>query len=246
MSVSSSTYENRAEPLIRRLNALHPLRPHETAALVNLVQDVRTVPHDQDILVEHQRVGEATVLLDGLACHYRIMASARRQMTGVVVPGDFCDYGFLSSSPVQHNVISLGHAVIGTIELAQFSALGERHPDIIVAAMRAAAIEQARVRELVVSLGARDALKRMAYFLCELHHRMKMIGLVSEAGTFPLSMTQSDLGEALGLSTVHVNRTIQQLRRRGLITIGQGSVTIHDGQALGDVATFDGRYLEPS
>lgn len=234
------------DAVTRRLNALLDLSVQEIAQFTGLIEDIERVPGGTHLLMDHQQPTEALVLLDGLACHYKLLDNARRQMTGIVVPGDFCDYGFLSSSPVSQCVLSLGPSVIGKISLARLSELGSRSPNIVVAAMRAASIEQASCRELTVSLGARDAVSRLAFFLCEMHHRLELVGHVGPSGRFALSMTQSEIGEALGLSTVHVNRTVQHLRRGKLITLSQGSVTIPDIAALAAVASFDASYLKAS
>lgn len=230
---------------VRRLNSLHPLQAHEAAAVLSLVHEITPVPSHHEILPEGRPARHAMVLLDGLACHFRVLESAQRQITGFVVPGDFCDFGFLSSSPVRETVMSLGPALVGRIDLGQFSTLAEKLPNIALAAMRGASVEQARTRELVVTLGARDALRRLAHFLCEMYTRLSVVGLVRDSGRFNLSMTQADLGEALGLSTVHINRTVQHLRRQKLITMGHGEVTIEDYTGLAALAGFDTRYLSP-
>ena len=235
-----------SDVFIRRLNALYPLQAHEAAALARLVHKTVTVAPHHLILEDGKPAAEAIVLLEGLACHYRVLDTARRQMTGFLVPGDFCDFGFLSSSPVRQCVMSLGPAVLGLIDLSQLSSIGNQSPNIIVAAMRGASVEQASTRELVVSLGARDALQRLAHFLCEIHHRLRVVGLVSASGCFELALTQAELGESLGLSTVHVNRTLQQLRRQKQITMTQGKVTILDMYGLASIGSFDARYLQPS
>src|SRR5215217_109751 len=232
------------EVFVRRLSAHYPLQMHEATAIASLVQDVSTVPAHNEILVDGKPAKDAVVLLDGLACHFRVLDTARRQMTGFVVPGDFCDYGFLSSSSVRQCVMSLGPATVGRIDLGQLSALADKLPNIVLAMMRGAAMEQACARELVISLGARDALQRMAHCLCELYTRLKVVGLV-DAGRFEFALTQAELGEALGLSTVHVNRTIQHLRKQNLIIMSQGSVHILDFAGLAELAGFEGRYLRP-
>jgi CRP-like cAMP-binding protein len=231
---------------LRRLQSLYPLEAEAAEEFAELVEDVRTVPGGQLLLADQQPVADALILLEGLGCHCRIMENGRRQMTGVIIPGDFCDYGFLSSSPVRQSVYSVGPAVVGRIDLSRLSFLGDRYPGTIVAVMRAASIDQACSRELAVSLGARDAIERVAYFLCEVYQRMRTVGLVDQKGQFALTMTQAELGESLGLSTVHVNRTIQLLRRKKLIAIAHGSATILDLGALAALASFDGRYLKPS
>jgi CRP-like cAMP-binding protein len=231
---------------VRRLSALYPLQPHEIKVLETLVESAYTVPPHQDILKEQQPAKEALVLLEGLACHYKVLDSARRQMTGFVLPGDLCDYGFLSSSVTRQSVLSLGQVVIGRIDLRQLSAVADKMPNILVAAMRAASIDQSCARELIISLGARDALQRLAHFLCEHYYRLRTVALVSANNQFELAMTQAELGEALGLSTVHINRTIQQLRKRKLISMGHGMVAILDLDGLEAIASFDGRYLRPN
>ena len=96
--------------------------------------------------------------------------------------------------------------------------------------------------ERVVSLGRRAAIERMAHLLCELHARLRMVGLADEK-SFPLPLTQADLGEALGLSSVHVNRTLQELRGAGLIALRDRRLTILDDRGLRAVALFDPTYL---
>lgn len=243
--VQPSPVGRESEAFVRRLSALYPLHAQETAAIAALVHGATSFPTHHEILQEGRPTREALVLLRGLACHYRVLGTGRRQMTGFVVAGDFCDFGFLSSSPVRQSVMSLGPAVVARIDLAQLSAVADKLPNLVVAAMRAASIEQAMARELVISLGARDALQRLAHCLCEMYCRLSMVGLVSDSGQFDMALTQAELGEALGLSTVHVNRMIQQLRKKKLVTMAQGRVGIVDFPALAALASFDGRYLRP-
>lgn len=230
--------------LVRRLHSLYPMRTHEIQAIETMLGSAYSVPSYHVIVQDRQRPSEALVLLEGMACRYRVLDTARRQMTGLVVPGDFCDYSFLSSSPAGHCVMSLGNAVVGRIDLDHLAAIADKLPNIVVAAMRAAAMDAASSREMVISLGARDAIQRLAHLLCELHFRLFTVGMVNPNAQFELPMTQAEIGEALGLSTVHVNRTIQQLRRRKLIAMAQGSVTILDMAGLAATAAFDSTYLQ--
>ncbi len=230
---------------VRRLAALYPLQPHELSAVSGLVESTFTVRAHQIIIDDQHAPSDALVLLQGLACHYRPVESSRRQLTGFILPGDFCDYGFLSSSATGQNVMSLTNGLVGRIKLSRLSATAERFPNVLVAAMRAAALDAASARELVVSLGARDAVQRLAHLLCEMHYRLQTVGLVRADATFEFAVTQSEIGEALGLSTVHVNRTIQQLRRGKLITMGQGTAKILDAPGLAALALFNPSYLKP-
>jgi CRP-like cAMP-binding protein len=227
------------------MNTLHALQPLENGAVEALIATTYTVSAHQDILQEHQPAKEALVLLKGMACHYKVVNSIRRQMTGFVVPGDFCDFAFLSASATRQSVMSLGPALIGRVDLADLAAVADEIPHVMVAAMRGAAVDQACASERVINLGARDALQRMAHFLCEIHHRLRTVGLVSLDGHFELPMTQAELGEALGLSTIHVNRTIQQLRKSKQIVFAKGQARILDLAGPGAVAGFNSGYLRP-
>jgi CRP-like cAMP-binding protein len=236
--------ERQTDVFVRRLSFLYPLQPHEQQAVDGLVESVFHLPPQHAILEERQSKSEALVLLEGLACHFKPLENARRQMTGFVVPGDFCDFDFLSSSSTGQAVVGMTATTIGRISLARLSAVAERVPNIVVAALRGAAVDRASARELVVSLGARDALKRLAHLICELHMRLSSVGLVDSDNRFDFAITQAEMGEALGLSTVHVNRTIQQLRRRQLIAMGHGTVQILDLDGLAAIASFDPSYLK--
>ena len=103
-------------------------------------------------------------------------------------------------------------------------------------------IDASIVRTWLTGLGRRTAVSRMAHLLCELHHRLKAVGLVTEA-RFQLPVTQGDIADALGLSAVHVNRTLKKLRAQRLVSIAGQSVTITDGDGLGTIAGFDPTYL---
>ena len=239
----TSRQQSQLDVFSGRMNALHALQPSEASALEALIVATYSVSPHQDILHEHQPTKEALVLLKGMACRYQVVNQSRRQMTGFVLPGGFCDLAFLSASVTRQGVMSLGRGLVGRIDLRSLAAVASQMPNVMVAAVRAATLEHACATELVISLGVRDALQRMAHFLCELHHRLNTVGLVGANGEFELAMSQAELGEALGLSTVHVNRTVQHLRKRKLIVMAKGKVHLLDRAGLEAVAGFDQAYL---
>ncbi|WP_375450711.1 Crp/Fnr family transcriptional regulator [uncultured Devosia sp.] len=232
-----------ASVFVKRLRALYPLSAEELTVAHQLVGSHQSLAGHVDIVRSGEPLTAATVLVRGLACRYRVTETARRQMTGFVVPGDICDLGFLSSRAATQGLLALGPVVVGSIDLAQLSAASEKHPNLMIAMMRAAALEQASAQELVVSLGVRDAVGRLAHLLCEMHYRLNVVGLVRPGNQFDLAMTQGEIGEALGLSTVHVNRTVQTLRRQNLIAMWQGVISIPDVERLAAVADFNAQYL---
>ena len=134
---------------------------------------------------------------------------------------------------------------IGRISTQTFSELAETYPRIMRATLRAAATEAAMAHERVISLGLRTAVERVAHLLCEIWYRLDVVGLVGPGNSYDFPITQAELGETLGLSTVHVNRTLQVLRRDEIITMRNGKVTISDLVRLHEQAGFDASYLQP-
>lgn len=183
------------------------------------------------------------VLLSGFACRYKHLPDGRRQITAFLTPGDICDFAFLSDSLVSQGIIAMSPVVIGSIDLDRFAQLVETHADVMVSVLRASAIENSATQELLVSLGGRNALHRVAHLLCEMHYRFDRAKLTRDGGSFDLPLTQSEIGEALGLSTVHVNRTVQLLKRKGLAIWQDRTVTLPDPGALANECGFDPSYL---
>lgn len=231
------------ERFILRLAAYEPIEPAAREALRQAVRRMPRVP-----AYETQREDappELSILLSGWVCHFRSFGNGRRQITSVVVPGDLLDFNFLTrgASHVQFRATTASQ--FGRISAVQFADLSEQYPSLMRAALRASATEAAIRQERVISLGARSAVERVSHLLCELRHRLDIVGLVAGDNSFSLPMTQADLGEALGLSMVHVNRTLQTLRRDGTITIGRGRVTLHHPDRLMALSGFDATYLGP-
>jgi CRP-like cAMP-binding protein len=229
---------------LRRLTDVATLSDAAQEALRRGLQQVRQFGAREHVVRDGVRDAGVRVMLSGLACRYKHLPDGRRQITAFIIPGDVCDFGFLSDSPVAQEVVALAPSTIGMMDLDRLSSTVEAHPEVMTAILRCAAIEQSATQELLVSLGGRNALHRVCHLLCELHYRLKRAGLVRSAGSFELPLTQSEMGEALGLSTVHVNRTIQMLRRLGLATWRDRVVALPDPEALARLCSFDPSYLE--
>lgn len=186
----------------------------------------------------------ARVLLSGFACRYKYLPDGSRQITTFILPGDICDFGFLSDSPASQSVVTLAPSSVGMLDIDRLAGIVEQHPEIMTAILRCVAVEHGALNELLVSLGGRNALHRVSHLLCEMHFRLDMAGLVRDDGSFDLPLTQAELGEALGLSTVHVNRTVQVLRRLGLATWRDKVVTLPDPEGMRALCAFDPGYLQ--
>lgn len=231
---------------VRRLTDLFELGPTQASAVRSLISRTREVRPRGQIIEANAAVPAARVLLSGFAWRYRDDIDGRRQITGFVLPGDLCDYGFLSGTPAVQGVMASTPCTLGEIGAADLASASEQFPDIMVALLRAAAVDQNTSRELVASLGSRNAVQRIGHLLCELHFRLAVVGGLRSETEFELPLTQAELGEALGLSTVHVNRTMQVLRRERLVESRGRLVSLPDPAALARFCGFDPIYLRPN
>lgn len=232
------------ERVILRLSRFEGLGPDEAAGLRRSVRRSALLPAYSDVFRDTPH--EVTVLLTGMVCQFRLMGNGRRQITGIFVPGDICDFGFLAGNEPLGHFMTMDNSQVGRMPSRVFLGLAEAHPSLMRATLRAAATASAIAHERVISLGSRVAIERVAHLLSELRYRLDAVGLVGRGNTFDIHLTQAEIGDALGLSTVHVNRTLQILRREQVIGLRQGRVTIENVGRLHELAGFDAAYLNPS
>lgn len=242
VSVTGPLYGNDPiERFIHRLDKLEPLDPEARSAVRRVVQRGPLVAAAQEL--QGDAMSDVSIVLSGWLCHFRLLDNGRRQITAIMLPGDFADFGFLTGRTAQTQFVATAPSQLGRIRNRHFAELSEQYPPLMRAALHAASIDTAISREQVISLGVRSAIERVSHLFCEFYHRLAAVGLIINDNGYDLPMTQSDLGAALGLSTVHVNRTIQALRKRGIITMQGGKVWIHDLRYLMGLAGFDPGYL---
>lgn len=219
-----------SEPLIRKLTSAGLLVDRDIRVLEN--SEVRTIAENRDIYSEGDALGDILFLREGWAFRYRLLGDGRRQVVNFLIPGDLI--GPFTPTARQFAATLTGSSVcrISRREIAD----SNRDCPAFAAAIEALiAAEYDLLAERTVSLGRRNAKERMSHFLLELMERLDRVGLVSD-NSFELPLTQEMLGDALGLSIVHVNRTLKALREDGLATVGFGRATIHDREALSVVA----------
>ncbi|HEX4196585.1 MAG TPA: Crp/Fnr family transcriptional regulator [Caulobacteraceae bacterium] len=233
-----------ASPLTRRLARLWPLEAADCKALEDLVRDSEWVGPDVALLKAGDDPDVVIALLDGLAYEHQDFAAGRRQITGLRFPGDLCDGHFALSGPVDYGVLTLTRSRISRIPVDRFVRRLERRPAIAQALQLAAAREEVILRAWMANLGQRPAYERLAHLICEVAQRMASRGLLFANGGFELPLTQQELGWALGLTSVHVNRVLRRLRDEGLIEVRSGLVQPRDLERLQTVAGFDPSYLD--
>lgn len=228
--------------LIRKFLAYGSLSAAERKLLDEMVVHARDAGPDQDLVREGDRPQHCIILLEGFACRYRTLSDGRRQILSFHIPGDFLDLqGFLLEQ-IDHGIATLTPSRIATIPYTVISAMIE-HPTLTRLFWRETLVDGAIFREWIVNVGRRTAYQRVAHVLCELCTRLQAVGLARD-GVYNLPITQGELADATGLSTVHVNRVIQELRRDELIALRGRTFAALNWERLKSAAGFDPGYLQ--
>jgi CRP-like cAMP-binding protein len=228
--------------LILKLEQRDHLSLEEKRVLECAVARVREVGADEDIVREGARPSESSLLTEGFAARYRIMANGRRQITAIHVAGDFVDLHSFLLKTMDHGVLALSRCRVAAVPHATIQKITEEHPHLSRLLWLSTLIDGAIHREWLTAMGRRSAAGHMAHLICELFLRLQTVGL-AKGDTFQLPITQVELGDTLGLSTVHVNRVLQELRGERLIRWQGNAVTILDWERLKEVAEFTPTYL---
>lgn len=228
--------------LIRRLSTLADLDADDRSRIAELCENIRNVPRRSHISKEGDRPKYVHVMLSGWAARYKTLRDGSRQIVDFVIPGDFCDLHVAILSAMDHGIVALTPCTVARIGEDEIEKLTSENSRIVRAMWWSTLVDQGVLREWVLNVGRRDAYERVSHLLCELHFRMERAGLV-EDGQLALPLTQEDLADATGLTSVHVNRTLQRLRSENLIEIGRGMLTLLDASALREAAGFNPAYL---
>ena len=210
-------------PLIRKLESIFTLAEDEREALLTLPMQVAVLKEDQDIVREGDRPSRCCLILSGLACAYKVTGDGRRQIVSFTVPGDIPDLQSLHLKVLDTSISTLTPGRVGFIRHEALHDLCRRH-------------------HRLASAFWRETYHRMAHLLCELLVRMHAVGL-AEDHVCELPITQAEFGDALGVSTVHVNRVLQELRSDGLVELKDQQLRIFDWERLKEAGDFDPTYL---
>lgn len=229
-------------PLIAKLETVADLRDSDVQMLVALCNDVRIVPAKKNILSEGERPDHVHVIMDGWAARYKTLANGSRQIVAFLIPGDFCDLHVGVLGHMDHGIFALTRCRVAYIPSRDLDALTSDHNGLTKALWWSTLVDESVLRQWILNVGRRDAFERIAHVLCEIHARMKMVGLVKD-DRLALPLTQEELADTTGLTAVHTNRTLQRLRKENLIEIGGGMLTVLDVSKLRRAAGFDPRYL---
>jgi CRP-like cAMP-binding protein len=228
-------------PLRRKLNSLGFHDEDELRYLLHKVKLRGGTARGEEIVGVGDTTRSLTVLLAGVACLYETLENGGRQTYAFYYPGDFCDlHRYASPEPEAETAVrALTDCSIGIVEYRDLDQAIERHPKLALALWRTTMLDSSILRERLANASQRPALERVSHLLCEQLHRRRAIGV--DGGVIPLS--QIDLADAAGLSVVHMNRVLQDLRKLGVISRSGRTIEVVDWERLVEIAKFDNRYL---
>jgi CRP-like cAMP-binding protein len=229
-------------PLLRKLANFTQLSDEECDAVNQSTQDVREFGAREDVISQGDRTGGVKLLLEGFACRYKMLEDGRRQIVAYFVPGDLCDLRVFILKRMDHSIGAVVASKVASISPDNILKMTHNYPTLTRALWWSTLVEEAIAREWIVNVGQRNALERTAHLFCELLYRFRAVGL-NQGNSCTLPLTQVELAETLGLSSVHVNRTLQELRRQKLITLEGGTLSIQDLDALKELSFFNPDYL---
>ena len=171
------------------------------------------------------------------------MEDGRRQIVAILVPGDICALEAVMRGRADYGVATMTSCVLGELPVNTIADFTTIDPELARALWRSLLRDQAIAREWLVNVGCRTALERVAHLICELRLRLEAVGL-TKGDAFKMQMTQAEIADLLGLSTVHINRTLKQLRKLGLVDYSKSIISVLDVPALEKVAGFNPTYLK--
>jgi CRP-like cAMP-binding protein len=228
-------------PLVAKLETRARLSVEDRDALNALYVDPREIGARRHVIREGDRPDHVHLMIEGWAARYKLLPDGARQITAFLIPGDFCDLHVTILGEMDHGIIALTSSKVAFIPRATMDSLTDR-VSLAKAFWWATLVDEAVLRSWIVNVGRRDAFEAVGHLICELYVRMKNIGLV-DGDHFEVPLTQEELADALGLTSVHVNRVLQRLRSEDLISFSQGMLTIHDYRRLEKASGFNSNYL---
>lgn len=244
-AVAAGEIENRLlpNPLTRRLEEYTHLTDADRAQLALLsCQAAHTIEARRDLLREGDAPRCLYLIVEGWGYHYRTLRDGRLQIVDFAIPGDLCDLNLFILDRMDHAIGALTELRVAEVGRELLRRIITNHPNITTALWWQELVSKSIHREWIVNVGQRNALERIAHLCCEMFLRLKSVGL-TDGFSCHFPPTQRDLGDATGLTSVHVNRTLQELRREGLIILEGKTLTIPDMRALQRAGLFNPAYL---
>ena len=231
-----------ATPLITKLESIFTLTHEERQVLADLPMQVQDLRADQDIVREGDRPSRCCLLLEGFACRYSTTHNGTRQILSFHIPGEMPDLQSIHLKTMDHTLQTITRCEVGFITHETVRDLCDRYPRIGSALWRETLIDGAIFREWMINIGRREAYPRACHLLCELMTRMRAVGLAQDH-TCELPVSQGELADAMGITVVHANRVLQEIRKDKLISLAKKTLKVLDWEGLTRAGEFDPTYL---
>lgn len=229
-------------PILRKLELRAALDDDDRRAFLALPVQRRMVEANVYMVRDGDRMHWSSVIVEGYAFRQKLMATGRRQIISIHIAGDFLDLEGALLNVADHNVQALTRCDMAFIPRQAIRDLALAHPRIGLAMWIDTLIDASVFREWIANVGRRDGIARIAHIICELGRRLETAGL-GRADGFTLPLTQEQLGDATGMTTVHVNRVLKSLTQQGLIQRDRRELSIPDWEELRNTAGFNEGYL---
>lgn len=226
-----------------RLQKHIPLNDAERKALARLEETQRKVKRGAIIQRANDPVSELFVLRHGRVMSYIIMPDGSRQILRVYFPGDFIGSASTIYNKAPESLVALADSVLCPFDKAGLRVLLEEHPRVAALMFMLSQTERVALTDRLASLGRTSAKARVAAFLLDIINRLRAMD-ESVTDTFDLKLTQEEIGDAVGLTSVHVNRMIRQMEVEGLIHRSNGSITLRNEQKMAAIGHYTDRYTD--
>jgi CRP-like cAMP-binding protein len=231
-----------SEYLIRRIELRDRMSEEEKRTLLAAIGPERELGPNTDILREGDRPTECTLLLEGYTLRQQTLGEGGRQITAIHIPGDFVDLHSFLIKTMDHSITTLTPCRVAGVQHRALREISDRHPHLARLLWLLTLIDAAIHRRWLTAMGRQSALGNTAHLLCEMYVRQKEVLQMVDT-TFQMPLTQSKLADTLGLSAVHTNRIVRELRESGFVEWQGNRVTIRDWSGLRELGEFDPTYL---
>jgi CRP-like cAMP-binding protein len=228
-------------PLIRKLSSYVRLSGEDRQALGSLGQNTMHVAAHTDLIHEGDPTGGVYLILMGWACRYKTLPDGQRQIMAYFIPGDICDQRIFVLRRMDHSISTVTPATVAVIPKERMISLTDHNPRIARALWWSTLVDEA-TQEWMMNVGQRSAFERLGHLICEMFVRVRAVGL-SDGLSFEFPVIQAELADTTGLTTVHTNRTLKELRAAGLIALKGRHLTILDLDRLVSLSMFNPNYL---
>ena len=231
--------------LVQRLRISSGISDEDVGEILALPISVKQYAAERAVVSDGQQATECCLIAEGFCVRSKTIADGRRQILSIHIPGEIPDLMSLFLHVMDHDLVTLTPCTLGFINHETLRKLHFRRPNVAEIFWRDTLIDAAMFREWIVNVGQRPAPARLAHVMAELRERLRLIGR-AQTNSFEMPLTQEQIGEAIGITAVHANRVIRQLREDGVVDLHRGRVTVLDETKFQELADFDNRYLHQS